>query len=1672
LFPIEDFGGVVTKLVNEETKKETMKYWKEAYKHDEAAVIKHMQLLPPEYSSNFKEFLETKQSMRDADSMSEERVNSQIEEVSLQKRFGDQWCNQLMTTRRWNERRDKLEELLKIIIIKKIKKENCNELIKTLKELLKDPNTVISNLSLKIIGQLAKKLKGYFSIHTKHCFDLIVQKFKDKRTVVEAQKCMENLVSSLRFEEILEQIKEALNDKSAIIKVNICIWLESAVLPKLSITVAKTIVGVVLPLLIKMTEDASVKVRETALSCIGTIRVVLGNDCNVEKLINGLNEYKKDRLEIDWSKDRIGSEAKESFERKIEVTPDSSSNRIGDSASKSLSSSTKPRKTIPRTKVMSPAEITPEEDLPPAISSATAIKLIYEHIPPSILAQFDMNDSNDRQQGLNDLAHWIQSNNGKTQELIEPITVWIKKKLNNFNDPEVEYFSLLKVFCNACVMNKRFAYEVIPLLIERIGDAMEIILLIADSANPSYIATLIIKSCYPIKNNQIIKASLLLLHKLLEEYGSAMIALKASVDYAKYCLDNKNAQVVNAAVRYLVAVYSEIGKGIRPWLVNLKDNVIRTLEAEFNKSHKVFFKITRRLKGETAILADKNRQVTGYTIPQSDISAYITAELISNPKLEIIKQILINHNNRILPKGLTPLIDALKKQIDRGNVDCIEMVGDLAVAMEKNFEEYCSSVFNCLVHKLNEEQAEMNSIILITLEKLVTAVGAELMINYISKRLEDNSMARKELLQWLLSKKELLRKANNKCLLKVLVLILNSKEDIKVFVEQLIREILKDVDYKVFVSILNDLSTIENVDEILDKFNPDKENRQSIILEAVTVQPIVLSVKSKLKHFEALTTRIARNNSKIRVNLSLAEKDKKREHTPGDMTVSRSTKNLSQHFDRRSKSKLPEYKKAARRLSNPSSNFTQSIDKNPFTSSESIVLSPIGNKDKRSEARITYPIGEIKKDYIETLKKAFKGLLNEDIVHDMFSLQAIKNINAINELIEGLKAEPMNLLELFDLIAKWVGMKIINQTSSTVTKELLRLLNEFFNKMIEVNYIEFEILAILSILCEKLGTEYRDHTKELIVLMAKLCEPIKICSQLITTLDVTKNKKTKLEALIMIKEFTRKYKLNKGYSTREIKCLSKFVISTDNLLKSESLDILHEIYKAKGESLWKLLGELPEGAKIVLAKKFNTLGSMDKNARRSRRANNPSLDLGRTSEGNQILGTRMRNVQTKTLNRTKQRIASPTTNYINDNSIKSGNTFKETTDSTQQNSKEIDTLEEALESLRTGEISKRVEALMYLNEKTSSSFEEEEKDLILNGDKLLITFAEVLNEIFESEPKDVPIRFTKYFMTVVSKVCSNKTLISKVKKQSFLLFAEQLLTKLLYEGLERLGDSNEGEYLVKIFNSTMLKILEYYDPTKSFTILLDLFKKYKTAPELENNIRTGKLPGLIVKCILKMTNAIYTFIDILDTSKILLSLHDYLLANPAKTGTDDIGIRMAKTVIYELVNVKGESIWEDYKPIELSSRQDTQIKLWINLILKSTHPISASPPKYDTKAKDPLKQIFDRLQSHTNYKEAIKELNEYLEEYPTTDLSLYFIKYRASFKSKVLTSLEEYRDSLEQDELLPKDKEYSPQTEEEIAISTSNAESSLSEYESRMAYLQQKFFDKKGSEHKKVDLND
>jgi len=106
----------------------------------------------------------------------------------------------------------------------------------------------------------------------------------------------------------------------------------------------------------------------------------------------------------------------------------------------------------------------------------------------------------------------------------------------------------------------------------------------------------------------------------------------------------------------------------------------------------------------------------------------------------------------------------------------------------------------------------------------------------------------------------------------------------------------------------------------------------------------------------------------------------------------------------------------------------------------------------------------------------------------------------------------------------------------------------------------------------------------------------------------------------------------------------------------------------------------------------------------------------------------------------------------------------------------------------------------------------------------------------------------------------------------------------------------------------MLRCLENCNKTSIFCVLFNLLRRYKDTNEFP------KLPGLIIKCLLKLSKILEKVINELDVERVLMVIHLYMISidHEKKSSNDEMGIRIVKTLVHEMVKVKKNSIMQSY----------------------------------------------------------------------------------------------------------------------------------------------------------------
>ena len=269
---------------------------------------------------------------------------------------------------------------------------------------------------------------------------------------------------------------------------------------------------------------------------------------------------------------------------------------------------------------------------------------------------------------------------------------------------------------------------------------------------------------------------------------------------------------------------------------------------------------------------------------------------------------------------------------------------------------------------------------------------------------------------------------------------------------------------------------------------------------------------------------------------------------------------------------------------------------------------------------------------------------------------------------------------------------------------------------------------------------------------------------------------------------------------------------------------------------------------------------------------------------------------------------------------------------------------EIMNNLFSEDESEKMSTIIIIHEILCSKYQQNKFILIPNIDNIIKIIIQITHELFDCldnlNNKIIPLKFAKYLVTILCKLTSNKELIIHISYKVLYDLCFELLNYLLINGLDKIGSNQEGNIIFKSLNSAMLRVIENCDTTSVILALLEIIKQN------QNNINSGLLSNLAIKCLIKTTQNMQSIINNIQLDKILLQMHlltynfDKLSTNnnniDQNSQIDIMIIRFIKNFVIDITKLRKTDIMEDYnKSIGNCQYKDKYIYNWIKSTLES-----------------------------------------------------------------------------------------------------------------------------------------
>ena len=631
-------------------------------------------------------------------------------------------------------------------------------------------------------------------------------------------------------------------------------------------------------------------------------------------------------------------------------------------------------------------------------------------------------------------------------------------------------------------------------------------------------------------------------------------------------------------------------------------------------------------------------------------------------------------------------------------------------------------------------------------------------------------------------------------------------------------------------------------------------------------------------------------------------------------------------------------------------------------------------------------------DYLPKIQEYFKNVFNSDFINKFFSndLRAINSSISqlklyMDESLNSNNEENFNkLIDNLDLILKVIASKIYNNQTASLIKTFFIFADTLINiyKIKKYIFNDTEINILLNTFVDKLTNTnliLKETACNLIWFLNDQIEPSKTFITLIQLLEF-KNAKLKTEIIdIIIKLFE-----NSNFDTyvviKVLKNLIREYFEADFNNKKKFLYLLQNVYNMIGNEFWKYTiflsskerDELENNLEIEdndinyeqkdLSKEYvigDFSGSdfgedvlIDNNNTMNKNNNINSNNIGDINQDDIKLHIKYfqeedEKINTKKTNSNKNRVfkrsitdnlnsqqkkeETPVTNIDKNNYMTNLPTKKIISEKSNEDTalKCISEKElfEALDMLTNPE-EDLVEAIINIHYITYRNYLQNKKILNQHSDKIISSFTEIITKLFSFEP--LRIKIIKYYILVLCKLCNIKEFISNILINTQKNLIILVLTNLLRENLNSLGENGEGMTILKSLNSIITHVIEYCDITKNIEIIIGLEKKFRK--------EKPKLAEYSARCLIIVTQHVKELWIELNYnvifSKINEILEDFLKDDgelQPKEKTDQTILITLRNLVNEITKAKRENILDDYNQWikEVNITNEKYILNWI-----------------------------------------------------------------------------------------------------------------------------------------------
>ncbi|XP_050387830.1 protein MOR1 isoform X1 [Argentina anserina] len=1512
---------------------------------------------------------------------------------------------------KWSERKEAVAELTKLASTKRIAPGDFTEICRTLKKLVTDVNIAVAVEAIQALGNLAKGLRTHFSGSSRFLLPGLLEKLKEKKptmseALTQTLQAM-HTAGCLNLVDIVEDVKTAVKNKVPLVRSSTLNWVTFCIETSNKAVVLKLHKDYV-PIFMECLNDGTPEVRDAAFSALTAVAKSVGMR-PLERSLEKLDDVRRKKL----SEMIMGSEGgtstatssvqssgvtaasvetSDSFVRKSAASMLSGKRPVQAAPAKQKGGAGKSGGSKKEVTVQPKASksVEPPEDVEPAEMSLEEIESrLGTLIQADTISQLKSTVWKERLEAISSFKQQVEALQDINQSvellirLLCAVPGWSEKNVQ-VQQQVIEVITYIS--SSAMKFPKKCVVLCLLGISERVADiktrthAMKCLTSFSEAIGPGFIFERLYKIMKEHKNPKVLSEGILWMVSAVEDFGVSHLKLKDLIDFCKDTgLQSSAAATRNSTIKLLGVTHKFVGPDIKGFLTDVKPALLSALEAEYEKNPyegaAVVLKRNVRATESTSVSAGGLD-----SLPREDISGKITPTLLKNlespdwkvrlESIESVNKILEEANKRIQPTGTVELFGALKGRLYDSNKNLVAAtltaIGNIASAMGAPVEKASKGILSDILKCIGDNKKHMRECTLAALDSWVSAVNLDKMVPYITAAITETKLGaegRKDLFDWLTRQLSALSDYNDAVqLLKPASSAMTDKSsDVRKAAEACIAEILRVSGHDMVEKILRDIQG-PALALVLERLKPFGSS------QAISTVP---TSKSIPKVGKSASNGVVKPGMKAISSRTVA------------MKGSRSGPILS----------------------------VQDI------AVQSQALINVKDSVKGDRERIVvkrFKFEEPRIEQIQDLENDMMKYFREDLHRRLFSTDFKKQVDGLEMLQKALPTIRKEMIEVLDIMLRWFVLQFCKSNTTSLLK-VLEFLHDLFDMFRDEGYMltESEAAILLPCLMEKLGHNGSGVRKEMKELSRQIVEAYTATKSLPYILEGlrSKNYRTRIECAELVGYLIDHHGAEISGQLKSLQIVASLTAERENEIRKAALNTLASGYKLLGDDIWRYVGKLTGAQKSLIEERFKyTVKDMERNkegkpgeARASLRRSVREIGSDRAEQSGEVA----RSVAAPTLAR-----GDYAHSEIHRERQLMPRAFSAVNGPTDWN--------EALEIISSEDPDQSVEGMKVVCHELAQSSNDPEgsamDDLVRDADKLVSCLAKKVATTFDFSLTGASSRSCKYVLNTLMQTFQNKRFAHAVKESTL----DSLITELLLWLLdERVPHMDDGSQLLKALNVLMLKILDNADRTSSFVVLINLLRPLDPsrwpAPAMNETLaaRNQKFSDLVVKCLIKLTKVLQSTIYDVDLDHILQSIHLYLQdlgmeEIRRRAGADDKPLRMVKTVLHELVKLRGAAIKGHLSMVPIDMKPQPIILAYIDLNLETlaaarmltstgsggqTHwgDLAANNPSSathsaDAQLKQELAAIFKKIGDKQTCSIGLYELYRITQLYPKVDI--------------------------------------------------------------------------------------